>query len=96
MRLLVCSVLRAARAKHPALAQGDEVATLEARIPQLMIEGKRGEAITVAEQLTELTTLPFDVLVTERPPTAASRLMPRQVVKLLEEERHRNCAAPFF
>ena len=54
IRLLVCSLLIAAGATHPALAQGDEVETLEARIPQLMIEGKWGEAVTLAERLTEL------------------------------------------
>ena|SRR4051812_12421919 len=37
MRLLVCSLVIAAGATHYALAQGEEVETLEARIPQLMI-----------------------------------------------------------
>jgi len=53
IRLLVCFLLIAAGVKHPALAQGDDVETLEARIPQLMIEGKWGEAVTLAERLTE-------------------------------------------
>jgi CHAT domain-containing protein/tetratricopeptide (TPR) repeat protein len=54
IRLLACFVLLATGATHPALAQGDEVATLAARIPQLMIEGNWGEAVTSAERLTGL------------------------------------------
>ena len=54
IRLLVCSLLIAAGATHHALAQGDEVETLEARIPQLMIEGKWAEGVALAERLTEL------------------------------------------
>jgi CHAT domain-containing protein/tetratricopeptide (TPR) repeat protein len=54
IRFLVCFVLLVTGATHQALAQGDELETLEARIPQLMIEGKWGEAVTLAERLTEL------------------------------------------
>lgn len=54
IRLLVCFLLLAAGAAHPALAQGVDVETLEARIPQLMIEGKWAEAVTMAERLTQL------------------------------------------
>ena len=42
VRLLVCSLLIAAGATHHALAQADEAVTIEARIPQLMSEGKWG------------------------------------------------------
>jgi hypothetical protein len=54
MRVLVCFLSIAVGATHHALAQGEEVETLEARIPQLMIEGKWGEAATLAERLTKL------------------------------------------
>jgi tetratricopeptide (TPR) repeat protein len=54
MRLLVCSVLFAAGATHTALAESDEVKGLKARIPQLMIERKWGEAVALAERGLEL------------------------------------------
>jgi CHAT domain-containing protein len=54
IRSLVCSLLIAAGASA-ALAQGDALVTLEARIPQLMAEGKWGEAISLAERVAEGT-----------------------------------------
>ena len=54
IRLLVCFLLIAAGVKHHALAQGDDVETLETRIPQLMIEGKWAEGVRLAERFTEL------------------------------------------
>jgi CHAT domain-containing protein/tetratricopeptide (TPR) repeat protein len=53
IRQLVCSLLLAATA-HPALARGDEAKGLEGRILQLMVEGKFGEAVTLAERRVEL------------------------------------------
>jgi CHAT domain-containing protein/tetratricopeptide (TPR) repeat protein len=53
IRLLVCSALLAAAAT-PALAQGDEAKGLEARILQLMVGGKFGEAAVLAERRVEL------------------------------------------
>ena len=50
IRVLACSLLIAAGAAHHALAQGDEAEALEARIPQLMIQGKWGEAATSTPQ----------------------------------------------
>jgi len=38
--LLVCSVVLAARAADPAMAESDEVKGLEVRIPKLMSAGK--------------------------------------------------------
>jgi|KBSSwiStaDraftv2_1062776.scaffolds.fasta_scaffold05334_2 CHAT domain-containing protein/tetratricopeptide (TPR) repeat protein len=52
--LLVCSVVLAARAADPAMAESDEVKGLEVRIPKLMSEGKWGEAVTLAERRLEL------------------------------------------
>ena len=52
VRLLVCALLIVTAAIHHALAQGNEAASIEARIPQLMSEGKWAEAITL--RLSEL------------------------------------------
>jgi hypothetical protein len=52
--LLVCSVVLAARAADPAMAESDEASGLEARISKLMSEGKWGEAVTLAERRLEL------------------------------------------
>ena len=54
VRLLVCSLLIVTAAVRHVHAQADEAIAIEARIPQLMSEGKRAEAIALAERLTEL------------------------------------------
>jgi CHAT domain-containing protein/tetratricopeptide (TPR) repeat protein len=53
--LLVCSLMLGLASIHFALAQGNEMESLEARIPPLMGQGKWDEAATLAKQLFELT-----------------------------------------
>ena len=54
IRFMVCLVLLAASATHQGLAQVDDTKSLEARIPQLMIERKWGEATSLAERRLQL------------------------------------------